>query len=267
MGLYQSFIIYTGLIKSLAAGNISQMILIILSIAGLAIVGGMSVMTFTKTYGVIFEGTPRTSLEHEPKEVSLIMRLPQFIIIAVMLSIAVFPAYYLYYAAKVIVTNFHMNVDSSSTLEIFKTLTYVGWVNLGFIGLLALIFGMRWMASRNKKSEIQPTWGCGYNAPIPKAQYTGISFVRSFSGLFNFMVVEKKEYYKIDKNDIFPRKRAFSTFYHDIFESYIINPAINRLRYATNLFQFIQNGKIQSYVLYGILFILIIFIGTLFGLI
>jgi len=29
-----------------------------------------------------------------------------------------------------------------------------------------------------------------------------------------------------------------------------------------NLFQFVQNGRIQAYVIYGIVFILIIFIGT-----
>ena len=266
-GFVSEFIIYSGLVKSLTTGNITQMILLVLSIAGLAIVGGMSVLTFTKTYSVIFSGNPRHKHEHEPKEVSLIMRIPQYIIITVMLSVAIFPAFYLYYAAKVIVLNFHMSVDSLSTIALFNTIRYVGWTNLAFIGLLTLIFGTRWVLTRNRTVEIQSTWGCGYNAPIPKAQYTGGSFARSFAGLFNFLVLEKKQYHKVEKSNIFPRKRAFSSFYSDIFEKYLINPINNRLRYVMNLFQFIQNGKIQSYVLYGILFIIIVFIGTLFGLI
>jgi hydrogenase-4 component B len=266
-GFISEFIIYSGLIKSLASGNISQVILIVLSIAGLAIVGGMSVMTFTKTFGVIFSGAPRHEHECEPKEVSLIMRLPQYTIIGIMLTVAIFPAFYLYYAAKVIVLNFHMNVDSSSTLVIFDTMRIVGWTNLAFICIIALVLGSRWLLTRNRIPEIQSTWGCGYESSIPKAQYSGGSFTRSFAALFNFLVMEKKQFYKIDKSDIFPHKRAFSSYYSDIFEKYLISPINSRLRYSMNLFQFIQNGKIQSYVFYGILFIIVVFIGTLFGLI
>jgi len=266
-GFISEFIIYTGLVKSLASGNISQIILVILSIAGLAMVGGMSVMTFTKTFGIIFSGTPRYKHEHEPREVSLLMRLPQYLSIAIMLSVAVIPAFFLYYASKVVVLSFHMNVDSISTMAMINTISIVGWVNLTFLGVLGLIIGIRWLATRKKVTEIKPTWGCGYDALIPKAQYTGIGFVRSFSGLFGFIVSERKEYYEIAKNDIFPRKRAFSTFYRDIFESYLINPITKGLRFTTNQFQFIQNGQIQSYVLYGILFIIIVFVGTLLGLI
>jgi len=266
-GFISEFIIYSGLVKSLSQSNISQLILLVLSIAGLAIVGGMSLLTFTKTFGVIFTGNPRQKFEHEPKEVTLIMRIPQYISIAFMLSIAVFPAFYLFYALKVVVTSFHMNVDGLSTISMIKTISIVGWTNLGFITILALIFGLRWLLTRNKISEIQSTWGCGYCSPIPKAQYTGMSFTKNFAELFNFFIVEKKKYSKIEKTELFPKRRTFSSFYIDIFETYIIDPATNYLRLFTNFFQFIQNGKIQAYVLYGILFILLVFLGTLFNLI
>jgi formate hydrogenlyase subunit 3/multisubunit Na+/H+ antiporter MnhD subunit len=266
-GFISEFVIYTGLVKSLAQGNISQLILIVLSIAGLAIVGGMSLLTFTKNFGVIFTGSPRHQFEHEPKEVRFIMRLPQYIAIVVMLSVALIPAYYLYYASKVVILSFHMNVDNLATTSMFHTVSVVGWANLVFLALIASVFGLRWLATRNRTTEIQPTWGCGYESPVPKAQYTSKSFTRSFAELFSFLAIEKKKYTKIEKTDIFPKKRAFSSFYVDIFENYIINPITNRLRFATNYFQFIQNGKIQSYVLYGILFIVLVFVGTLFGLI
>jgi NADH:ubiquinone oxidoreductase subunit 4 (subunit M) len=48
----------------------------------------------------------------------------------------------------------------------------------------------------------------------------------------------------------------------DVFESKIIDPLILMITRFINIFQFIQNGKIQAYVLYGIIFILVIFIGT-----
>ncbi len=266
-GFISEFIIYTGLVKSLTLANTSQLILLVISIAGLALVGGMSLLTFTKNFGVIFTGNPRYKFEHEPKEVSLIMRVPQYIAIGVMLSIALMPSFYLYYASKVVVLSFHMNVDSLSTISMIDTMSLVGWANLIFIGVLALILSLRWVATRNKTVEIRPTWGCAYEAPVPKAQYTGKSFVRTFAGLLNFLMIEKKKYSKIEKSDLFPEKRTFSSAYLDLFESYVINPITNRLRFVTNFFQFIQNGQIQQYVIYGILFIVLVFLGTLFNLI
>lgn len=266
-GFISEFIIYSGLVKTLSLSNISQLVLLVLSIAGLAIVGGMSLMTFTKTFGVIFTGSPRHEHEHEPKEVSLIMRIPQYISIFIMLSVAIAPAFYLYYASKIAMLNFHMNVDSASTASMFKTISIVGLTNLIFMLVLALVFCLRWLATRNRSTEIRATWGCAYEAPIPKAQYSGRSFTRTFGELLSFLVVEKKKYSKIDKTKLFPKKRSFSSYYFDLFEHYLINPLTNRLRFTMNYFQFIQNGKIQAYVLYGILFIVLIFLGTLLGLI
>jgi len=75
--------------------------------------------------------------------------------------------------------------------------------------------------------------------------------------------MEKKGYDEITRDETFPDERKYRSFYLDIFETKIINPAILILTRFINLFQFIQNGKIQAYVIYGIVFILAIFIGTI----
>ncbi len=41
-------------------------------------------------------------------------------------------------------------------------------------------------------------------------------------------------------------------------------PLVKKVNYMLNHFQFIQNGKIQSYLNYGLFFILIIYLGSLF---
>ena len=266
-GFISEFIIYNSLIKSLSDVNISQIILIILSIAGLAIIGGMSVMTFTKTFGVIFMGNPRHDLDHRPSEVSLVMRIPQYISIIMMLLIAIVPSFFLFYAMKVIISSFHVNVDGILISSFIKTISIVGWINLSFLGIISLVLGLRWLTTRKSSIEHSTTWGCGYSGSIPKAQYTGNSFSKSFVNLFEFFIIENKEYDKIDKNDLFPKKRSFAAFYFDLIEKYSIQPISNSLRHFTNYFQFIQNGKIQAYVLYGIVFIILVFLGTIFSMI
>ncbi len=266
-GFISEFIIYSGLVKSLSYINISQLILIVLSIAGLALAGGISILTFSKSFGVIFSGNPRQMNGHEPREVSLIMRIPQYAIIVIMITIAAIPAFYFNIVLKIVSLCINTGIDTYSALLVGKQVGYLGWANLLFLAVILTIIGIRWLTTRNKTSEIQPTWGCAYNTLIPKAQYTGNSFIKAFTGLFNFLILERKNYSNFGKSDLFPDKRTFSLSYLDLIEKLFINPIINRLRFSMNYFQFIQNGHIQLYVLYGILFMVLVFLVTLFGLI
>lgn len=268
-GFVSEFIIYSGMVKGMSTASLSQLILLIVSIAGLAIVGGMSLHTFTKTFGVIFSGNTRSEFEHKPQEVSAIMRIPQFIIILVMLSVAVFPWFYFNATINIIACIFPTVSQGLATMEIpmESTIKGLGLVNAIFIGILGSIFALRWLIASKNPAKTDSTWGCGYVGPTQKIQYTGLSFSRTFADLFSFLIIEKKNYKKIEKTNIFPRTRTFSSYYFDLFEHYAIEPLTKILRYITKQFQFIQNGMIQAYVLYGILFIILIFLCTIFNLI
>jgi hydrogenase-4 component B len=80
------------------------------------------------------------------------------------------------------------------------------------------------------------------------------------------MLIEKKGYAEIKREETFPVSRKYRSFYLDFFENKIIDPSILLIIRFINMFQFIQNGKIQAYVIYGIVFILAIFIGTVLNL-
>jgi len=267
-GFVSEFIIYTGLFKGLIGfQGISQAILLILAITGLVIVGGMSLATFTKTFGVIFLGTPREELPHEPHETSYIMLLPQFLIVGVMLSVAFIPQFYFSYAGKVVFSSFAtaFNGIPDSFTPVTDTVSHIGMMALIFIVLMIFVYSIRRLLIRKRQLVTYETWGCGYVAPVKKAQYTGKSFNRSFGLLFNFIVKERKTIEKIPKTEIYPSPVSFSTSYIDILDNYIVSPLAKRLTFALNYFQFIQNGRIQSYVLYGLFFIILVFLGTAFG--
>lgn len=267
-GFVSEFIIYNGLFKGLLGfQGISQSILVVLTITGLVIVGGMSLMTFTKTFGITFLGNAREKFPHEPKETPFIMLLPQYLIVAAMLSVAIFPGFFFSYANNVVSGSFSVpdSRTAVSLIPIVENIASIGMITLGFIALLGIVIGIRWLIVRNRLSVRAETWGCGYVAPVPKAQYSGQSFTRSFGLLFSFMVKERKKDKKIPKNEIYPGHRSFSTYYIDVLEKYFIIPLVKRITFTLNYFQFIQNGQIQSYVLYGLFFIILIFIGTAFN--
>jgi hypothetical protein len=93
-------------------------------------------------------------------------------------------------------------------------------------------------------------------------QYTGKSFSKSLGKMFNFILVEEKKYKELEPGEIFPEKRRHGSHYHDFFEFRFINFITHQLVYAANYFKFIQNGRVQSYVWYGIVFMVAIFTLT-----
>jgi formate hydrogenlyase subunit 3/multisubunit Na+/H+ antiporter MnhD subunit len=269
-GFVSEFIIYNGLFRGLLGiQGISQSILFILTITGLAIVGGISLMTFTKTFGIVFLGHPRKKYQHEPKEVSFVMLLPQYLIVFAMLGIALVPGFFFGYASRVVADAFPAQLHGASGpfLSLTDNLSNIGSVSLAFMVVLTALFGIRWLLIRKRSSLTLETWGCGYVAPVTRAQYTGQSFTRSFGLLFSFLVREKKSTEKLPRQQLYPGSYSFSTNYIDLLERYLIIPIAKRLTFMLNYFQFIQNGQIQSYVLYGLFFIILIFLGNAFNLI
>lgn len=267
-GFISEFMIYCGILNGINSSGISQITLMIMTFAGMSIIGGISILTFTKTFSAIFLGNPRQKLKHEPVEVSILMLLPQYFIITVMIFIAFFPGYFINMIGTIPNVNSFPNivfkiVDLQWYLTVMKNISLASVLLVTIIGS---VFLLRWMLTRRTVKEYSSTWGCACLAPNERMQYTGKSFSKSFGKLLNFLLIEKKGYAEIERNETFPESRKYRSFYLDIFETKIINPVILLIIRFINLFQFIQNGKIQAYVIYGIVFILAIFLGTVLNL-
>lgn len=268
-GFVSEFLLYSGLITGIKSIGITYITLMISSLASLAIIGGISMLTFTKSFGTIFLGSPRTDLLQQPKEVSLVMRLPQYFILAVMLSIGLLPQFYFSIVQK-IVSDFIPSttpINEVVPASLLNSISAIGESAMLFILLLALIYFIRTRLTRKHPVTKDSTWGCGYAVPSSRMQYTGKSYSKSLGKLLNFVVPEKKKYKEIHADEIFPAERKHSSHYNDFFVTKIFDPLVTRLLYSMNFFQFIQNGKIQLYILYGIFFIVLVFLGTIFKII
>jgi len=267
-GFVSEFLIYSGLIEGIKSNNAQFSSLMIVCVAGLAITGGISLLTFTKSFGTIFLGSPRTELPLEPKEVSGIMRLPLYIIFSLMLLIGIFPNLVLIPIASV-ATIFDASVSTDIAIifsPLANTLSMVGRVSLMMLLLTLLIYFIKKRIAVQSPSAYFPTWGCGYTAPNTRMQYTGKSFSKMLAKLFNFITTEKKKYREIEASAIFPETRRYHSHYTDFFETIFIDKINNRIIGFFNYFTFIHNGKVQMYILYGFFFIVALIVATFFNL-
>jgi hydrogenase-4 component B len=268
-GFVSEFLLYSGIIEGIKSITITYLTPLVIALGGLAIIGGVSMLTFTKSFGTIFLGTPRTQLHHPPQEVGLGMRLPQYFIILLMLSIGLFPQFYFSVVSDIVVRFIPSLASERDWMptSLINSMSSIGKYSMLFMLVLMLMYAIRKSVTRQHPFTTAGTWGCGYDALSPKMQYTGKSFSKSLGKLLSFAVLEQKKYKEISGQEIFPETRKHSSHYNDFFVSRVIDIIVDRMLYSLNYFQFIQNGKLQLYILYGVFFIVLLFLGTIFRLI
>lgn len=265
-GFVSEFLLYGGLVEGIRSGDILLNLVMILGIAALAMVGGISLLTFTKAFGIIFLGVPRVAHRNTPGEVPRLMRIPLFIILAGMLLIGLFPGVVLS-TVRPVIESLGVAYRAGGVMDsVSADLASSGKVGFLLIGVVALIYYVRSRITRKRPAAISPTWGCGYVKPNARMQYTGKSFSKSLAKLFSHLTAEKKRYQEIGGDEIFPVDRSYRSHYSEFFETYIIDKPVNRLMGFINNFRFIHNGQTQTYVLYGLFFIVALIAATFFNL-
>jgi hypothetical protein len=140
--------------------------------------------------------------------------------------------------------------------SVFEALQPISWATWMLIILIATIYIIRKKIFNHRKIESGPTWGCGYVAPGFKQQYTASSFVRTYSKLFAPALLVEKEEEII--HGVFPGKVKYHTHIHDKVEKWLIDPILKVYKKFMARFVFLNNGKLQFYILYGIIFVMMV---------
>jgi hypothetical protein len=147
-------------------------------------------------------------------------------------------------------TVFNLNLIKVGAIDSLQT---ISWLFAGLIVLVLAILGLRKYVNKEKSIETGPTWGCGYINSSSKMQYTAGSYVRSYSKIAKpILDIEKNE---VEVNNVFPHKKYYKTDPYDKIERVFIDFPLKLINKITDLFIFLQNGRLQTYILYGIIFI------------
>ena len=252
-GFISEFIIYSGLFGAMQNALLVPLMVIIFSILGLVLIGGLAMICFTKAFGIVFLGTPRLTFAHPVKDAPFIQLAPLYLIVALILSIGLFPQGFLSLLSQPLSLFTGQPMEPLLSLSPLNTMPLISRIMMGFIVFIVLVYLLKKTVLRNRQTTVAPTWGCGYNAPAPRLQYTASSFVRSYMKLFGaFLLIIRKEK---KLHGIFPSGSSYESHPYDKVEKWIIDNPIHWYRTALHRFTFLQNGKLQLYILYGIIFI------------
>lgn len=262
-GFVSEFIIYLGLFEGIHSGSLAITTFFILSVLGLAVIGGLALLCFTKAFGIVFLGSERSKYENEIKEAEPSKLFPGYLILILIIAIGLFPQIFI----KLLLSPVSLFTGGFSGdftgLSIITTLQSVSLISWTFLIVLGIILSVHYFISRKGKDVAAPTWSCGYSSPNSKMQYTASSYVRTYRKLMQPLLQMNKKEEEI--KGIFSGPIHSRTHPYDKIESVLIDFPLKLMNNFLARVRFIQTGNVRHYLLYGVVFIFTIVVFALAG--
>lgn len=259
VGFTSEFVLFDGLFGSITRGELIAVSVV--GIVALALVGGLTLMTFTKAFGITFLGNPRGCAARDAREVNVIMLLAQVLPLA---GILVGPVLYPYLVLENADVLFGARYYAEPVIGTMLTVECImGGVALLTGGLLCL----KWWLNRRAGvvSVRRPTWGCAFTVPSKRMQYTASSYNRELQTMLGERGAER-QVRELPEEEVFPKVHRFEAPKERDTAAHVTTRLIVRqLRRWTARLALFQTGKTNHYVLHALLLLVLILILSLCG--
>jgi formate hydrogenlyase subunit 3/multisubunit Na+/H+ antiporter MnhD subunit len=266
-GFISEYLIYMGMFNSLSGASLNHSILIVGSIAALSLIGGLAIFCFTKAFGIVFLGEPRSDGARYASEAGRSMIIPQFITVALILLIGLGSPLAVKPVFEIIARTWDIGARSMVTGAFISNLWQISLAGGIFIvTLAALLLYRRYHLSR-RVIETGPTWGCGYTAVTPRQQYTATSFAYNYNHIAKPILQTRKEIEEPVEEDIFPRKGRFVSHSDDLFKRNLIDKPVDLVSGLLKKIAVMQTGQIRHYILYAFVFMLLVLLLAMLNII
>jgi len=254
-GFVSEFLVYNGMFTGLHSFDKALLSWLVCGLFGLALIGGLAMFCFTKAFGLVFLGTPRHHFHDTPKEAGIGKLIPMYAVVLLIISIGLFPKIFITALSKPVALFTHNagNKLPAANIPAGEALSMIGLCAAVFFLLAGLIYLVRKKLILNKPVDYNKTWGCGYTGSQEKMQYTASSFVRAYRKLAEPLLSIRKK--KKEIKEVFPMDGIQETHPYDKVEEWLIDYPLQLLKGFFNRFTFLQNGNLQFYILYGVVFI------------
>ncbi len=249
-GFVSEFLIFLGAFKGGVSTGGAIAVPLLALIAGLALIGGLAVACFTKAFGIVFLGEPRSEHASHAHEADWTMRLPMLALAAGCVLIGLFAPVVVGSLKTVLkcTTGLQPEVVTENLATTMNPLSFVVIGAVAFLMLLALLVLLRRCLLTGRRVEEDTTWGCGYAQPTARMQYTASSFVQPLMDLFKPLLGTKKTI--APPRGIFPPEAALKTVTPDISHEEVYRPMFERCEAWLSQLRWLQHGNVQLYVLY-----------------
>lgn len=267
-GFVSEFLIYFGAFRGAASMNPGTAAALLAVIAGLALIGGLATACFTKAFGIVFLGEPRSEHPAHAHESGKSLLIPMGLLAAACLAIGLCGPLLVPLLSSAIavlipagqagVTPLGIPGHIEAAAGYLKAFSYGALAILVLIGLIALI-RLRLLSGRTIGAA--GTWDCGYAQPTARMQYTASSFAQPIIDLFDVFRRGRKRFKP--PQGYFPATASFETETLDTSQEGVYRPIFETVRRMLSKLTVMQQGRMQLYVLYIVLTLAVLLVWKL----
>ena len=249
-GFVSEFLIYLASFRGAISLDASGSVPMLATLSGLALIGGLATACFTKAFGIVFLGHPRTEHAETAHEAGPVMLVPGFVLASGCAFIGLFGSTVVQSMAPLIstVTGLPRISVGENLVQASKSVAIVGYFAALLIGLAALLSLARTIALSRRRVATAETWGCGYANPSPRMQYTASSFTQPLTEIFGTFLQTRQIFTGSDQ--LFLQRAEFRTHTDDPYQRYLFRPLFHGISRGMNSLRPLQQAKVQYYVLY-----------------
>lgn len=253
-GFVSEWLVY---LASSSASTVGEARLAAVSIGALALIGGLALACFTKAYGALCLGVPRTEAARTARDPGPAMLVPMAALAALCLFIGLCPGpvLSLVQEAAATVCGSAPGTAGPALAAAFSGAGLTGAIGAGLLLAAALLAFLRFLLVGGRVGR-GPTWGCGFTAPAARCQYTASSYAMPLTRVFAPVLGVKTE--ASAPAGYWPQDASFSTHCRDRVLDGLLYPLGS---FSVNLLARLkrrQSGRLQYYMLYVAMFLLIL---------
>jgi len=257
-GFISEYLIYMGMFRSLAGATLTHSIVIVGSVVGLSLIGGLAIFCFTKAFGIVFLGEARSQKAVNASEASRTMIIPQLLTVSLILLIGLGSPLVIKPMFEIVARSFGVTIPAMETGTFISNLSQISIMGGVFVLSLTLLLVYRRYHLKRRQVAAGPTWGCGYTAATDRMQYTATSFAYNYNHLAKPLLQNLKIMDEIREDELFPSERKFESHSDDFFRKNLIDKPVDWVSGLLKKIAVMQTGRIQHYILYAFLFMLLV---------
>jgi formate hydrogenlyase subunit 3/multisubunit Na+/H+ antiporter MnhD subunit len=259
-GFVSEFLIYAGSFTGAISMGPEAALPLAGAIAGLGLIGGLAAACFTKAFGMVFLGEPRSSDAEKAHEAGIGMILPMMTAAGACVVIGLSGPWMLRAMTPMIAGLLGVQaVSVADTASLW--LSYISAGAIIFLILVFILFRVRQKLLSGREIGQTGTWDCGYAAPTARMQYSASSFAEPTTDLFRTILRTRKQLSL--EEGYFPSQGRFQSHTPDLGREQVFQPVFKEIERAFSRLRFLQQGRIQTYVLYIVCALLVLLLWNM----
>jgi formate hydrogenlyase subunit 3/multisubunit Na+/H+ antiporter MnhD subunit len=249
-GFASEFLLYAAAYRATLQLSAAHALPAVVTIGGLALIGGLAAACFAKMFGIAFLGEPRRDGARAAREPGRAMQVAVVVLAAACVALGLASPFVVRILEPVVAQATGLSRDTvhgdlAAAVAALRTAVEAVAAFAFVAGALAIL-RRRLLAGRLVTAG--PTWDCGYAAPTPRMQYTGSSFSQPLTAVFASVL--SIETAAVPPKGFFPARASFASTTPDLGRERLYRPLFRGLGRTLASLRWLQHGVVQLYVLY-----------------